>query len=110
MPNRYFDHVYNEVSVAAGRRVSRYELWLAMWSAGGDPEALNKKQLQWFLETALDDFLGEESIELKGCARRRFERRVLHFSPDHPTPEECFSRLVPQSRHAAEASASPQQE
>ena len=101
MPKRYFEHVYSEISVAVGRRVSRYDLWLAIWSAGEDPDDLSQKQVRCFLDSELDDFLREEGIALDGRARRQLEKRVLRFNPDHPTPAEWFSRLLTPKRHAA---------
>ena len=105
MPNRYFEHVYNEISVAVGRRVSRYDLWLAMWSAGDDPQELDRKQLRNFLDTDLDDFLREEGVALDGRARRRLEKAVLVFNPEHPTPGEWFSRIVSKVRRSRQEAA-----
>jgi hypothetical protein len=101
MPKRYFDHVYSEISVAAGRRVSRYDLWLAVWSAGEDPDDLDQEQVRCFLDFELDDFLREEGLRLDGRARKRLEKRLLRFNPDAPTPEEWFSRLLTRKQHAA---------
>lgn len=101
MLKRYFEHVYSEISVAAGRRVSRYDLWLAIWSAGEDPDDLNQKQVRCFLDSELDDFLREEGLALAPRARKRLEKRLLRFNPDYPTPEECFSRLLTRTQEAA---------
>jgi hypothetical protein len=98
MPNRYFDHIYSEISVAVGRRVSRYDLWLAIWNAGGNPDDLNPKQVRAFLDDELTDFLSEEGFTLDGRARRRLEKRLLGFDPHYPTPEEWFSQLPRRTR------------
>lgn len=106
MTNRYFEHVYSEISVAVGRRVSRYDLWLAVWSAGADPDDLNATQLRGFLESDLDDFLREEGLSLEGRARKRLEKRILRFNPDRPTPEEYFARFLNRRRHATDYASS----
>ncbi|MFK7898845.1 MAG: hypothetical protein AB8G23_23650 [Myxococcota bacterium] len=101
MPKRYFEHVHSEISLALGRRVSRYDLWLAIWSTGEDPDDLNRKQVQTFIDDELDRFLTEEGARLAGRARRRLEKTLLRFDPRHPTPEEWLTRLVERADRAA---------
>lgn len=93
MPRRYFDHLYAEICVALERRVSRYALWLMVWEAGGDPDELGRSQVEHFLAEHLDGLLREEGATLAPRKRRRLERSVLAFSPDHPTPEEWMERI-----------------
>ena len=93
MPRRYFDHLYAEICVALGRRVSRYAVWLMVWEAGGDPDDLTAHQARTFVEEHLDALLREEGAALAPQARRRLERSILEFAPDHPTPEEWMTRL-----------------
>lgn len=93
MPRRYFDHLYAELCVAAGRRVSRYAVWLRVWESGGDPDDLTAHQARTFLAEHLDALLREEGAPLGARERRRLERSILRFAPDHPTPEEWMTRL-----------------
>lgn len=94
MSRRLFDHLYAELCVAAGRRASRYDLWLRVWETGGDPEDLTQEALQRFLAEGLDALLREERISLPRRARGRFERAVMDFDPRFPTPEEWVSGLT----------------
>ncbi len=94
MSRRYFEHMYNEICVAVGRRVSRYGLWLLVWEAGGDPDDLTRDQVHAFLERQLDTFLREEGVRLHGRPRRRLERNLLAFDPHHPTPEEWMAQTT----------------
>ncbi len=93
MSRRYFDHVHAELSVALGRSLSRYGLWLRIWEAGGDPEAMHARDACCFVETQLDALLRDEGASIGGRARRRLVRRLLDFAPDFPTPEEWMQRL-----------------
>lgn len=88
MQQRYFEHLYNEICVAVNRRISRYDLWLRVWDGGGDPNALTRSQARDFVEYNLPVLLAEEATSLSHRARRRLERSILRFDPDHPTPEE----------------------
>jgi len=101
MPKRYFEHLYNEICVVVGRRISRYDLWLLMWDNGGDPDELDRSQARHFVENNLSALLIEQSCVLAPRARKRLERRILHFDPDHPTPEEWLGSLCEQFRQAA---------
>jgi hypothetical protein len=91
MSRRYFDHVYKEICVAAGKRVSRYGLWLLIWEAGGDPDDLCRDQVRAFVAQHLATLLREEGIRLDGRQRTRLERSLLAFDPAHPTPEEWMA-------------------
>lgn len=101
MQRRYFEHVYTEICVAVGRRISRYDLWLAIWDAGGDPDDLTREHARSFAELGLGPLLREEGLALEPRARRRLQRRIVRFDPDHPTPEEWLARLAPSVRRAA---------
>ena len=94
MSRRYFDHMYNEICVAAEKRVSRYGLWLLVWEAGGDPDDLSRDQVHAFLATQLDVLLREEGIQLTPRTRKRLERDLLGFDPHHPTPEEWMAGTI----------------
>lgn len=94
MSKRTFDHLYAEICVAAGRRVSRYALWLLVWESGGDPDELSRDRLRVLLDGPLDALLREEGLALPPRVRRRLARRVLAFDPHHPTPEEWMLRSM----------------
>ncbi|MEM9174133.1 MAG: hypothetical protein AAGC67_02780 [Myxococcota bacterium] len=94
MSRRYFDHMYNEICVAAEKRVSRYGLWLLVWEAGGDPDDLTQAQVRTFVGAQLDVLLREEGVRLAPRVRRRLERDLLGFDPHHPTPEEWMAGTI----------------
>ena len=91
MSRRYFDYVYKEICVAAGKRVSRYGLWLLIWEAGGDPDDLSRDRLRAFVAQHLATLLREEGVRLDDRQRARLERSLLRFDPTHPTPEEWMT-------------------
>lgn len=91
MSRRTFEHLYNEISVAAGRRVSRYGLWLLVWESGGDPDELTREQVRCFVDRQLGTLLREEGVVLADRDRHRLERTLLAFDPRHPTPEEWMA-------------------
>lgn len=94
LTRRAFDHLYAEICVAAGRRLSRYDVWLCVWETGGDPEHLGVEGLQAFLDDGLDGVLQEEGLALSERSRRRLTRSVLTFDPRHPTPEEWLAGTI----------------
>jgi hypothetical protein len=104
MSRRYFEHLYCEICVAVGRRISRYELWLLMWDSGGDPDELTHEQARKFIDHNLSAVLAEQSCTLSPRARSRLQRRILGFDPRHPTPEEWLGSICDQYRKVAERS------
>jgi hypothetical protein len=101
MRHRYFNHLYNEICVAVGRRISRYNFWLLMGEDGGDPSQLNHLQARGFVENCLDELLHQEGVSLDPRARRRLERSILCFDPNYPTPEEWMTALFERIEQAA---------
>jgi hypothetical protein len=101
MQRRYFEHVYTEICIAVGRRISRYDLWLLVWEGGGDPDELTHPQARYFVENNLSAILTEEGTSLSVRARRRLEKRILRFDPHHPTPEEWLARTFDSTEKAA---------
>ena len=91
MHRRYFDHLYNEISVAVDRRISRYSLWLRVWESGGDPDELTREHVRYFVENNLSETLAEEGALLDARSRLRLEKTLLLFDPRYPTPEEIFT-------------------
>ena len=101
MKRRYFEHLYTEICVALDRRVSRYDLWLRLWEAGGNPDDLTLSQARYFLENDLSSVLAEEGTSLSIRARRRLEKKILRFDPQHPTPEEWLTNTFDREESAA---------
>jgi hypothetical protein len=94
MGRRRFDHLFVEASVAAGRRLPRLDLWLALHDAGFDPEALTRGQALAFCAGGLERFLNERGLALAPREARRLAREVARFDPSRPTPYEVFARLA----------------
>ena len=101
MQRRYFEHLYSEICVAVNRRISRYDLWLRVGDGGGDPDELTHPQARYFVENDLSQLLVEEGTSLSSRARRRLEKRILRFDPDHPTPEEWLQSTFDHARKLA---------
>ena len=100
MSGRYFDHLYAEICVSAGRRVSRYGLWLAIWEAGTDPDELSRKHILRLVEGGseglLARFMGDEGCPLSDSEHGRLTKTLLRFDPRYPTPEEWTQGLMQQ--------------
>jgi hypothetical protein len=94
MGRRRFDHLFAEASVAAGRLLPRFELWMACHELGLDPEALTREQAVGFCRSQLPGFLAGLGLGLAPRAARRLEREVSRFDPRHPTPYERFAGLA----------------
>jgi hypothetical protein len=85
---RGFDHLASELSVAVGRRVPRYPLWLRLRAHGFDPEQLDRASAIAFCEAPLEHFLGEYGVRLPERELSRVRRSVRNFDPQFPTPYE----------------------
>jgi hypothetical protein len=90
MSRRRFDHLLTEVSVAAGSRIPRYDLWLRIHEAGSDPEDLTSWATVAFCDGPLTGFLAERGLQLSPTAKRRLRRAVKRYNPDLPSPEEVL--------------------
>lgn len=90
---RGFDHLVGEISVAVGRRVPRYPLWLRLRAHGFDPEQLDRASAIAFCEAPLEGFLWEYGVSLPARELQRVRRSVRQFDPDHPTPYERMAAL-----------------
>lgn len=93
MDRSRFEHLYVELSVACGRAVPRFRLWMAVQEAGGDPERLRRRDALAFLDSALHAFLESEGLALTRWKRRRLTRAVSFFDPATTTPEELLARI-----------------
>lgn len=87
---RGFDHLHAELSVAMGVALPRYPLWLCLQEAGRDPERLERGELLAALEGELVGFLRARGLHLAPRRGRALRRRLRHFDPGRPTPEEHF--------------------
>jgi hypothetical protein len=87
---RLFEHLFAEISVAAGTQVPRYALWLELNDLGWNPDAITKKQALTFLDREMPSFLDECGLEIEPRASRRLRRLIARFNPEHPTPYERF--------------------
>ena len=88
MNRRLFDHVFAEISVAAGVRVPRFELWMELHELGWNPEKLTVEQALAYLDGPLRSFLARRGLGTTPRARRRMRRAIERFSPKHPSPSE----------------------
>jgi len=91
MGRRRFDHLFAEASVAAGRLLPRFELWMACHELGIDPEALTGEEAALLCRRALPELFAKLGVKLPPRAARRLERTVARFDPRHPTPYERFA-------------------
>lgn len=94
MPEPAFDTLHAEISVAAGHRVSRYELWLGLLIQGADPDALTRDSISRFLEQGLASFLSEEGVLLEPGPRRRLERALRAIEPGQLSPQQWVSGIA----------------
>jgi hypothetical protein len=85
---RGFDHLFDEISVAAGHCIPRYPLWLRLHALGYDPECLDRESAIDFCGRALEGFLVEHGVRLRQRELSRVRRSVRQFDPDFPTPYE----------------------
>ena len=93
MDRRRFDHLYEELSVALGRLVPRYALWLHVSELGMDPDCLSRSEAVRFCRSHLHDFLSEHALALGDRQERRLVRAIGRFDPRHLTPYEHMARL-----------------
>jgi hypothetical protein len=93
MGRRRFDHLVEEISVAAGQLIPRYELWMRLHELGWDPEQLTRDAAVRFAGDPLTGFLADLGLFVPERARRRLERAVRRYDPAVPTPYEQLARL-----------------
>jgi hypothetical protein len=88
-----FEHFHVELSVALGRLVPRYELWLFMSAQGCHPEGIERTALLAFFDEHLDEFLDPKESPLEERPRLKLRRTLARFDPIHPTPYEFMERI-----------------
>lgn len=91
---RRFDHLWIELSLAVGRAVPRFPLWIALRERGADPEDLARGEAVAFCREGLGAFLEAQGLALEARAGERLTRRVARFEARHPTPEERLAALT----------------
>lgn len=94
MQRRRFENLVLELSLAAGRCIPRYRLWLLLQNQGADPACLGRSGLTAFCDRHLESFLAEQGAHLRPRALRRLRRRLLRFDPRYPTPCETMERIL----------------
>jgi hypothetical protein len=85
---RLFDHLFAEISVAAGIRLPRYALWLALHDLGSNPDSMTTDQALAFIDGAMPSFLRQRGLAVPPRTSRRLRKRIAKFAPGHPTPSE----------------------
>ena len=88
-----FDHLVEEISLAVGRPIPRYRLWLRFHEHGCDPETITANMAVAFCDGPLHGFLQEEGLRIGNWARRRLRKEVEHFDPRPPRREERLDAL-----------------
>lgn len=94
MRRRGFDHLFAELSVAVGRRLPRWDLWLRLRELDLDPDRLSRADAIRFCDAHLESYLGERGLRLSERGVRRLRRAVGRCDPRHPTPAEVMARLT----------------
>lgn len=87
-----FDHLFAEISVAAGIRIPRYALWLELHDLGWNPDTMKTEQALAFVDGTMGSFLANRQLAVAPRAMRRLRKLIGRFNPDHPTPAEIFER------------------
>ena len=78
---RRFEHLVVELSVAVGRLIPRYALWLTLGELGWNPEALSREAVMSFCDEHLEQFLNDHSMSLAPRKARRLRRCLERFDP-----------------------------
>lgn len=93
MDRRRFEHLFVELSIACGRLVPRFRLWLRLREDGADPEALCQRDALAFCDQGIVPFLAAEKLSISRWQRRRLRRAVAAFDPKLTTPAEILARV-----------------
>jgi hypothetical protein len=90
---KLFNHLFVELSVAIGKRVPRYALWLELHDQGWDPESLLVAEAHAFCDGPMEGFLSNRGMKISRRARIRLRKELAKFDPSRPLPQEIFERL-----------------
>jgi hypothetical protein len=93
MQRRRFDHLVVELSLALGRHLPRYPLWLTLKELGMEPEQLSREAAIEFCERHLTAFVARLGDRLSPRQLRRLRRTVARYDPSIPTPYERMARI-----------------
>ena len=91
MNRRRFEHLILEVSLAVGKTVPRYRLWLRLHDLGWNPEELACKEVLAFCAAGLAIFLAELGLKLAPRDARRVRKAIARFDPEVLSPYERVS-------------------
>ena len=92
MGRRRFEHLVVELSVAAGKSVPRYRLWLRLHDLGWNPEDLEREEALAFCDGPLAIFLAEVGIRVNPRSQRRLRREISRFDPEMLSPYERIAQ------------------
>ena len=93
MSRKLFNRLFVELSVAIGKRVPRYALWLELHDLGWNPESLRVTEALAFCDGPMDGFLTDREMQISKHARNRLRRELAKFDPTRPLPQEILDRL-----------------
>ena len=93
MERRRFDHLVVELSVAVGRVVPRYALWLRLGELDWNPDSLTRDQVLGFIDEHVAAFLDEHALTLPPREAKRLRKLLVRYDPRYPTPYETMQRL-----------------
>ena len=93
MQRRRFDHLFVEISLAVGRHLPRYPLWLTLKELGMEPEQLSREAAIEFCDRHLTAFVARCGDHLSPRQLRRLQRAVARYDPEIPTPYERMARI-----------------
>lgn len=93
MDRQRFEHLFAELSVACGRLVPRFRLWLYLRENDADPEALSRHDALRFCDEGVVPYLAAEGLSLSRWQRRKLRRAVAEYDPDLDSPAEILSQL-----------------
>jgi hypothetical protein len=94
MGRRIFNRLIIEISLAVGRHVSRYGLWMHLHEVGIDPEQLTQQRAVAFCGEPLALFLKEQGLTLPPEELRELQRSMTRFNPLVASPYEQMERIA----------------
>jgi hypothetical protein len=93
LQRRRFDHFVIELSLALGRNLPRYPLWITFKEFGADPDFLSREVLMEFCDEHLSEFLAHLGHALTPRQFRHLRHTIARFDPEIETPYERMARI-----------------
>lgn len=93
MDRRRFEHLFAELSVACGRIVPRFRLWLCLHERDASPDSLSLRDVLDFCDDGVEPFLAAEGLSLSRWRLRKLRRAIFGFDPELTSPDEILARL-----------------